>query len=186
MSTTSNADPAGREKHRVHLGLGSNVGDGAAQIRRALELLARQGCRVLRISSMYRTEPVGLRDQPWFTNCVAEAETALSPRALLRTVKAIERFMGRRPSAPGGPRPIDIDILFYEDQIVRLPRLRIPHPRLSERRFVLIPLKQLAPKFYHPVFHKTVLQLLRETEDKSKVFRLKDGKRIRHYGFKPA
>jgi 2-amino-4-hydroxy-6-hydroxymethyldihydropteridine diphosphokinase len=159
---------------RVYFSLGSNVGDGTAQIRRALELLGRRGCRVLRISSLYRTEPVPpARDQPWFTNCVAEAETELSPRALLRTAKAIEGTMGRRRTAPGGPRPIDIDILFYEDETVCLPTLEIPHPRLSERRFVLIPLKELSPKLRHPVSKKTVSQILRETADRSRVRRIR-------------
>lgn len=159
---------------RVYFSLGSNVGDGTAQIRRALELLGRRGCRVLRISSLYRTDPVPPgRDQPWFTNCVAEAEIELSPRALLRTAKAIEGTMGRRRTAPGGPRPIDIDILFYEDETVYLPSLEIPHPRLTERRFVLIPLKELAPKLRHPVLHKTVSQMLRETADRSRVRRIR-------------
>jgi len=158
---------------RVYLGLGSNLGNGVAQIRRALDALGGRGCRVLRTSSFYRTEPAGVRDQPWFTNCVAEAETELSPRALLRTAKAIESLMGRRRKAPGSPRPLDIDILLYEDEVVHLPSLEIPHPRMSERRFVLIPLKELAPKLRHPNLKKTASEMLRETADRSRVNRMR-------------
>jgi 2-amino-4-hydroxy-6-hydroxymethyldihydropteridine diphosphokinase len=157
---------------RVFLSLGSNIGDGITQIRRALELLALRGCKPVRLSSFYRTEPVGLRDQPWFTNCAVEAETQLSPRALLQSAKSIERDMGRHPAARGGPRPIDIDILFYEDEVVCLPSLTVPHPRIAERRFVLVPLNELWPSLQHPALQKTVSQLLRGTKDKSKVERL--------------
>lgn len=113
-----------------------------------------------------------MRDQPWFTNCVAEVKTEFSPRTLLRAVKSIERLMGRRRAARGAPRPIDIDILLYEDTIVSIQKLSIPHPRMAERRFVLIPLKELAPAARHPVLEKTVSQLLRETTDKSRVTKI--------------
>lgn len=158
---------------RVYLSMGSNVGDAAAQLRLALELLGRQGCRVLRVSSFYRTEPVPpAPKQPWFINCAAEAETELSPHGLMRTAKALESYFGPRRTAPGEPRAMDIDILFYQDVVLKSPGLKIPHPRLSERRFVLIPLKELAPKLRHPVSKKTVSQMLRETADRSRVERI--------------
>lgn len=158
---------------RAYLGIGSNIGDGPAQIKRAVELLGLQGAKVLRTSSLYRTEPVPPEpDQPWFTNCVVEVETDFSPLTLLRFVKAIERQSGRRRAARGAPRPIDIDILLYEDTVVDVRKLSIPHPRMAERRFVLIPLKELAPTALHPVLKKTVSQLLRETADKSRVTKM--------------
>jgi 2-amino-4-hydroxy-6-hydroxymethyldihydropteridine diphosphokinase len=159
---------------RAYLGLGSNIGDGPAQIKRALELLTLQGAKVLRTSTFYRTEPVPPEpDQPWFTNCVAEVETDFSPLTLLRFVKAIERQSGRRRAARGGPRPIDIDVLLYEDTVVSVRKLSIPHPRMAERRFVLIPLKELAPALVHPVLKRTVSQMLRETTDRSRVTKMK-------------
>jgi len=172
--TPVNQNHPAQKGYFAYLGLGSNLGDGAAQISRALELLAARGCAVKRASSLYSTEPVGVREQSWFTNCAAEVTTNLSPRALLRTVKSIERDLGRRQTAPGEPRPIDIDILFYDDGMVHLPSLTIPHPRVPERRFVLIPMKELAPHLRHPVLKKTVSQLLRETADTSQVVHLRD------------
>jgi len=158
---------------RAYLGLGSNIGDGIAHIQRAFELLEAGGCNVRRVSSFYKTEPVGLRDQPWFINCVAEVETGLSPRALLRAAKSFESAMGRQRTFPGGPRLIDIDILLYEDAEVNLPTVTIPHPRLGERRFMLVPLKELAPTARHPISKKTVSQMLRETADRSRVNRIR-------------
>src|SRR5690348_11359492 len=122
---------------RVYLSLGSNVGDRRVNIRQALAKLEAQGVRTVRVSSLYKTEPVGYKPQPWFLNCVAEVETDLMPLQLARRCRAVERKLGRRQGPRGGPRPIDVDILLYENAVVHLPEVTIPHPRMTERRFVL-------------------------------------------------
>jgi 2-amino-4-hydroxy-6-hydroxymethyldihydropteridine diphosphokinase len=165
---------------RAYLSLGSNLGDSASLLRKALKMLPDSGVRVCRVSSFYKTEPVEFLAQPWFVNCAAEVETSLSPRALMRTLKALERAMGRRGGIPKGPRLIDIDLLLYENVVAGFPGLVVPHPRLTERRFVLIPLREIAPKVTHPVSGKTMTQMLRETGDKSKVVKM--GKKMRSRG----
>ncbi len=159
---------------RVYLSLGSNLGDRVGMIRKALEMLPPAGIKIRRVSSLYRTEPVGFRAQPWFVNCVVEGATELQPPELLKTLKSVERALGRRRGVPKGPRPIDIDILLYENVVVRSAALTIPHDRMSERRFVLVPLRELASKVRHPVSQRTVLEMLRETGDTSQVVRLKN------------
>jgi len=144
-----------------------------ANLRAALEQMAAAGIEVQRVSSFYRTEPVGFASQAWFVNCVAEVRTQLMPMQLLKTLKSIERALGRHPGVPKGPRPIDIDILLYENAVVRSAALTVPHLRLGERRFVLIPLRELAPHVRHPVIKRTVLELLQDTRDLSQVVRLK-------------
>lgn len=158
---------------RAYLSLGSNLGDRIQNIRKALELLARAGVEILRISSFYKTEPVDFRPQPWFVNCAAEVATELMPLQLLRATQSVERALGRRGGTCKGPRPIDIDILLYENVIVRSSALTIPHARMSERRFVLVPLRELAPGARHPLTQRTVLEMLRETQDVSQVVRTK-------------
>jgi 2-amino-4-hydroxy-6-hydroxymethyldihydropteridine diphosphokinase len=158
---------------QVYLSLGSNIGDRAGNIRRALELLGEAGVEVCRLSSYYKTEPVDFRPQRWFVNCVAEVATGLMPLQLLKALQAVERSLGRHPGIAKGPRPIDIDILLYENVVVRSPALTIPHQRLSERRFVLIPLRELAPQIRHPVSKRTVLEMLQDTPDSSRVVRLR-------------
>lgn len=153
----------------TYLSLGSNVGQHAENIATAIAALNERGVRVLRESSLYETEPVGLREQPWFLNCVVEAETTLAPERLIDAVLDIEKQMGRQRSIPGGPRLIDIDILFYGGEVVRAPSLEIPHPRLADRRFVLVPLHEIAPSLRHPMSKKTVAELLSETPDRSEV-----------------
>lgn len=153
----------------TYLSLGSNVGERAENIANAIAALNERGVRVLRESALYETEPVGLREQPWFLNGVVEAETALAPERLIETVLGIEKQMGRHRSIPGGPRLIDIDILFYGSQVVRAASLEIPHPRLADRRFVLVPLHEIAPSLRHPMLEKTVAELLSETPDRSDV-----------------
>jgi 2-amino-4-hydroxy-6-hydroxymethyldihydropteridine diphosphokinase len=154
----------------VYLSLGSNMGDRAAQIARALEELGKHAVRVTRRSSLYETEPVELRDQPWFLNLAVEAETDLRPAELLAAAREIERSLGRERRVPKGPRVIDIDILFYDDVVIRTPELEIPHPRISARRFVLAPLAEIAPNLLHPLRKKTVAELLTETPDRTLVW----------------
>lgn len=143
---------------RIFLGLGSNLGDREKNINLALEKLGQVG-KVHKVSSLYETEPVGYKDQPWFLNLVAEFETKLSPQELLRAGKAIEKELGREPGPRFGPRPIDLDILLYDNLVLGIPELTIPHPRLAERAFVLIPLAEIAPEVLHPVLKKTVREL---------------------------
>ena len=158
----------------VFLSLGSNQGDSRALIRKALEELPAAGIKVVDVSPMYKTEPVDYIDQPWFINCVAKVETTLSPQRLLGTLKCIERTLGRISGKPKGPRLIDIDILLYENVEVKSARLTIPHTRLTERRFVLVPLREIAPRVMHPVSGLSVTELLRKTGDKSRVIRLRE------------
>ena len=158
---------------RVYLSLGSNLGDRRANIERALAQLASSGIRVLRVSSLYRTEPVGYRFQPWFFNCAAEVETGLMPLQLLRRCQAIQREFGRRPGVRNGPRLIDIDILLYESAVIHSPELTIPHPRMAERRFVLVPLSEIAADARYPGSLRTVREMLEEVPDQSQVIRLR-------------
>jgi 2-amino-4-hydroxy-6-hydroxymethyldihydropteridine diphosphokinase len=158
---------------QVFLSLGSNIGSRVAHIRQALALLEGAGIEVRRVSSFYRTEPVDFLPQRWFVNCVAEVGTDLMPLRLLKALQSVERTLGRRPGIPRGPRPIDIDILLYENVVVRSRALTIPHPRLSERRFVLVPLRELAAHLRHPVTQRTVLEMLSDTPDASQVIRLR-------------
>ena len=158
---------------RVYLSLGSNLGDRAAQLRTALARLPAAGIEVRQISSFYQTEPVDFLAQRRFVNCVAEVETDLMPLQLLTALQGVERAMGRRRGVSKGPRPIDIDILLYENAIVRSATLTIPHERMSERRFVLIPLRELAGELRHPRTRRTVAEMLEETPDRSQVVRLR-------------
>ena len=155
--------------HTVYFSLGSNVGDRAANIARAMEALASAGVNITRQSSLYQTEPVDFRTQSWFLNCCLEAETALMPRQLLRVVREIEHTLGRRRMVARGPRTIDIDILLYGSSRVRMRDLELPHPRMAERRFVLVPLNEIAPALRHPTLKNTVAGLLADLRDRSRV-----------------
>lgn len=143
---------------RVFLGLGSNLGDREGNIR---DVLAHLGAfvRIERVSSFYETDPVGYLDQPSFINAVCSAITDLCPEELLGAAKGIEEQMGREPTFLNGPRLIDIDILSYGDRILDTGDLVIPHPRMAERSFVLVPLAEIAPDWLHPVLRKSAAEL---------------------------
>ncbi len=145
-------------KKSVYLSLGSNVGDRRANLDTAVEKLRALGT-VAAISSLYETEPVEVRQQGWFLNCVVKLETEAMPRQLLKRVLDIEQSMGRRRTQAKGPRNIDIDILLFGSSVVEAKGLTIPHPAMHERRFVLEPLAEIAPEVRHPVLKKTAREL---------------------------
>ena len=154
----------------IYLALGSNLGDREKNLSEALTRL-RPFVQLTRLSSIYETEPVGVREQPWFLNQVAEGTTALSPVDLLRRVKKIEIEMGRTEGIRFGPRPMDIDILLYDRVIELSPALTIPHPRLHERAFVLTPLAEIAPNLVHPRLRVRIRDLLARLESPDEVRR---------------
>jgi 2-amino-4-hydroxy-6-hydroxymethyldihydropteridine diphosphokinase len=158
--------------HTVYLSLGSNLGDRAAHIERALERLAEENVRVVKRSSFYETEPLEFLAQGWFLNIAVESETELMPRQLLRVIRNIERELGRKRIVKSGPRTIDIDILLFGTCIMNAAELEIPHPRMTERRFVLVPMAEIAPALRHPVLRLTMSELLGATKDRSQVRRV--------------
>ena len=143
----------------VYLGLGTNLGDRSATLRSAQDALGAT-CRIVGVSKIYETAPVGLTDQPSFLNMAVKAETALSPLALLKFLKDLEKELGRADGVRWGPRLIDIDILLYDELIFADEHLEIPHPRMAERRFALAPLADIGGGARHPVLNKTIAQLL--------------------------
>ncbi len=145
--------------HIVYLALGSNVGDRLANLKEAIAALTPQ-MEVKAKSQVYETPPWGYEDQPKFLNQVVKAKTYLDPEPLLKHLKRLEVALGRQESFPNGPRLIDIDILFYDDLIFNSPMLIIPHPRLHERAFVLLPLMDLDPELVHPVNRKSIRAML--------------------------
>jgi 2-amino-4-hydroxy-6-hydroxymethyldihydropteridine diphosphokinase len=144
----------------VYLGLGSNMGDREAMLKSALDELEAPGLRLLRVSRLYETEPIGLREQPWFLNLVAEFETELFPKQLLHRIQKVEMRLGRKRAVENGPRTIDIDILLYGDSVVKTEELEIPHPRYRERRFTLAPLAELNPGLRDPATGETMAEML--------------------------
>ena len=150
---------------RVYLSLGSNLLDREALLRDALRQLEAPDLRCLRVSNIYETEPIGLREQPWFLNLVAEFETALTPTELLARTQTVELELGRERSVLNGPRTIDIDIVLFGDIVQESDRVTIPHSRFRERRFVLAPLAELNPGLRDPVTGATMVELLRSLKD---------------------
>lgn len=146
----------------VYIGIGSNIGNRQANCKIAIEGLKNKGIVVRKASSMYETEPWGLKEQPRFINMAVEAETGFSPDELLRAIKDIEKEMGREEIVKWGPRIIDLDILLYDDIVIDVEHLHIPHPLLHKRDFVLIPMSEIAPDKVHPALKKSVRQLKEE------------------------
>jgi 2-amino-4-hydroxy-6-hydroxymethyldihydropteridine diphosphokinase len=161
------------ESRIAYLSAGANLGDRRAALIAAVQALSGGG-RVRRVSAMFETEPVGYRDQPWFLNIAVEIETGFTPRELLAACLEIEARHGRVRTFAGAPRTLDIDILLHGDLVVDQPDLQIPHPRMTDRRFVLMPLAEIAPDAIHPVHRLSIAVLLARCQDASAIRRVSE------------
>jgi 2-amino-4-hydroxy-6-hydroxymethyldihydropteridine diphosphokinase len=155
----------------AYLSLGSNLGDRAANLRAAVAHMDVAGC-LLAVSALYETQPVDVPDQPWFLNCVAAIATDKTPRELLQLALRVEAVMGRLRMRDKGARKIDIDVVLFGDRVVDEPGMKIPHPSMHRRRFVLEPLVEIAPEARHPKLGKTARELLAELPNGQMVRRL--------------
>ena len=158
--------------HIIYLLTGSNIGDSELNLLKASKFIHQQIGKVVAASHVYKTEPWGNKDQQVFLNQVLKIETQLEPKQLLKTILEIENQMGRDRKIKWEPRIIDIDILFYDDQIIDEENLQIPHPLLHERRFTLVPLNEIASSFIHPKLNKSINHLLEICEDNGIVEKL--------------
>jgi 2-amino-4-hydroxy-6-hydroxymethyldihydropteridine diphosphokinase len=161
----------------AYLALGTNLREREENLCRALALLSEKAS-IEEVSSIYETEPVGYKEQPLFLNMVCRITTNLPPEELFRFAKDIEARMGRLPSFPNAPRIIDIDILFYDNKLVETQPLIIPHPRLQDRAFVLIPLMEIAPDLVHPRLGKSIAHLAKKVKGQKGVRRYKGGRNV--------
>ncbi len=153
-------------RHIAYIGIGSNLGDRVRQCEKAIsEILRVDGNELLARSSFFRTEPLGYTSQPWFVNGVVKIATDLDPVSLFQSLKTIEGLLGRTETFRWGPRSIDLDLLFFNQACIETPEIKIPHPRIHERKFVLVPLAEIDSNLLHPVFKKTVRDLLNEMKE---------------------
>ena len=148
--------------HTAYIALGSNLGDKEANLRRALELLIERGVEIVKTSTFISTEPYGVTDQPQFLNGVCEVRTSMAPLALLHTLLEVEQEMGRVRLRHWGERNIDLDLLLYEDVVMDTGELKLPHPDMQNRDFVLLPLAEIATEIVHPLLSKSIKELKEE------------------------
>ncbi len=153
--------------HLAYIAFGSNIGDKKGYVLLAMEKMQELDMKFLKVSTMYETEPYGVREQENFMNCVALVETVLTPMALLDTLLDVEKSLGRVREHRWGPRTVDLDIIFYDKKIINFVDLIIPHEDVQNRRFVLEPLSEIAPYYVHPALHKKVIELLNELKETS-------------------
>jgi len=156
----------------VYVALGTNIGDREENLREAIRLIHEAGVQITRLSSVYETEPVDYLDQPWFLNSVLEGQTTLPAAELLARLRGIELQMGSKKPFAKGPRLIDLDILLYGDDTIETPDLQVPHPRMLQRNFVLVPLAEIASDLKHPSWRANVTELLSGSPDSSQVRRI--------------
>jgi 2-amino-4-hydroxy-6-hydroxymethyldihydropteridine diphosphokinase len=152
--------------------LGSNLGDRSSNLDKARRFIGREIGKIVTASSIYETAPWGKTDQPHFLNQVIEIECPFAPHELLHSLKAIEQRLGRTSSEKWGSRVLDLDILFYSSELIKEDNLTIPHPEITNRKFVLIPLNEIIPDFIHPKHNKTIRELLHECSDQLEVIKL--------------